>query len=288
MKNRCLIIPAVMASVLFSCTGENGQVQQQTLEDISKQELATALNERDELLSLVKEISAGLQQIKRLENVMAVAAANPDENAGQRQRILSEIAGLREAMRQRREQLRKLEEKLRDSTINNKDLQETIEALRIQIDSQMEEIEVLRRQLTAANLQIGELSSSVDSLNTAVSAVTGERDTAREISVRLENELNTCYYVAATKSELKEHNIIESGFLRKTRLMEGDYDKGFFTVSDKRNLTVLPLNSGKVKILTKHPESSYEIMEEDGRKVIRIKDPDAFWSLTNYLVIQKD
>ena len=287
MKTRHLFISLALATMLFSCNG-NKEKEQQSLAEVTKQELATALNERDQLLSLVKEVSAGLNEIKQLENIMTIAANQPSENPGQKTQILADIASLKEKIQQRKEQLNELENKLQKSTINNKELQETIEALRTQIDSQMEEIESLKQQLTAANEHIGALNNAVDSLNTTVSTVTGERNAAQEASVKLENELNTCFYVIATKSELKKHNIIESGFLRKTKLMKGDFDKGFFVISDKRTLSSLPLNATKVKVLSNHPEKSYEILDENGLKTIKITNPDEFWSLSNYLVIQKN
>lgn len=287
MKRRHLFISLALATMLFSCNG-NTETEQQSLAEISKQELASALNERDQLLSLVKEVSSGLNEIKQLENIMTVAANQPSETPGQKNQILTDIASLKEKIQQRKAQLNELENKLRKSTINNKELKETIEALRTQIDSQIEEIESLKQQLTAANEHIGTLNSAVDSLNTTVSTVTGERNAAQEASVKLENELNTCFYVIATKSELKQHNIIESGFLRKTKLMKGDFDKGFFVISDKRTLSALPLNTTKVKVLSNHPEKSYEILNVNGQKTIKITDPDEFWSLSNYLVIQKN
>lgn len=70
--------------------------------------------------------------------------------------------------------------------------------------------------------------------------------------------------------------------------MKGDFDKGYFVISDKRVLDTLALGTPKARILTTHPEASYELIQEKGSAVIRIKDPDRFWSLTNYLVIQKD
>ena len=288
MKTKHLIISIVITSLLCSCNRYNEQKQQQTLEDITKQELATALNERDELLSLVKEVSVGLEQIKHLENVMSIAAARPAETSVQKARILSDISNLKKRISQRREQLEQLEAKLQNSTINNKELQETIGALRVLIDSQMDEIESLKEQLTAAHKQIGALSTAVDSLNTTVSTVTDERDSAQETSARFENELNICYYVVATKSDLKNHNIIESGFLRTTTLMKGDFDKEFFIIGDKRTLDTLPLKTDKARILTNHPETSYRIVEENGQKVIKITNPNQFWSLTDYLVVQKD
>lgn len=287
MEIRHQFITLTVALALVSCNQKQDK-EQQSLFEVSKQELATALEERDQLLALVKEVSSGIEQIKQLENIMTIAANQPSENPRQKTQILADIASLKEKIQQRKAQLNELENKLRKSTINNKELQETIEALRTQIDSQIEEIESLRHQLTAANEHIGALNNAVDSLNTTVSTVTGERNAAQEASVKLENELNTCFYVVAKKSELKKHNVIESGFLRKTKLMKGDFDKGFFVISDKRTLSALPLDATKVKILSNHPEKSYKILDESGQKVIRITDPDQFWSLTNYLVVQKD
>lgn len=277
----------VLTSMLFSCN-VNNEKEQQSLAEVTKQELATALNERDQLLSLVKEVSAGLNEIKQLENIMTIAANKQYENPGQKNRILADIASLKKKIQQRKTHLDDLESKLQKSTINGKELQETIKALRTQIDSQMEEIESLRQQLTAANEHIGALNNAVDSLNTTVTTVTGERYAAQEASVKLENKLNACFYVIATKSELKKHNIIESSFLRKTKLMKGDFDKDFFVISDKRTLTTLPLNATKVKVLSSHPENSYELIEENGQKTLKINNPDKFWSLSNYLVIQKN
>ena len=279
---------AVAAVMLISCEGHQKRDNGQSLEEISKLELATALEERDRLLALVKEVSVGLQQIKELENMMSIAATHPDENARQNARILADIASLKKKVQQRRKHLSELEDSLSDSTINNKELKETIGALRIQIDSQIDEIESLRQQLIVANERIGMLNYTVDSLNTTVSTVTGERNAALTMSERLENELNVCYYVVASKSELKKHNIIESGFLRKTRLMEGDFDKGFFVKADKRTLNLLQLNTRKARIMTNHHPSSYIIVDKAGDKVLEITDPDEFWSLTNYLVVMTD
>lgn len=287
MTTKYIIALSIISLTLLSCNPDNKK-EQQSLMEVSKQELATALEERDQLLALVKEISAGMEQIKRLEKIMSIAAANPQENVSQRKKILADIAGIKHNIQQRKQELADLEERLQNSTINNKELTETVEALRMQIDSQIEEIESLHRQLVTANERIGSLNYTVDSLNTTVTTVTGERDAAQETSVQLENELNTCYYIIATKSELKSCGIIESGFLRKTKLMKGNFDKDSFMTGDKRSLNVLRLNTKKPRILTNHPESSYQLIEEDNHKLLRITDPDLFWSLTNYLVIQQD
>ena len=36
---------------------------------------------------------------------------------------------------------------------------------------------------------------------------------------------------------MKKYNIIETSFLRKTKIMEGDFEKSYFTKADKRTLS---------------------------------------------------
>lgn len=288
MKRHYIFISLLLSILLPACSPNAGK-EQESLEQISKQELATALNERDRLLALVKEVAEGLNEIKQLENIMTIAAQQPSENPRRKTQLLADIANIKKKIQQRKERLDQLESDLRDSTINGRELRETIEAIRTQFDSQMEEIESLRRQLTEAHAHIGALNDSVDSLNATVSAITDERNDARETSLKLENELNTCYYIVATKTELKKYHIIESAFLRKTELMKGDFDKGSFVICDRRTLTSIPLLSKSVKILSNHPGKSYEIhTDDDGMKTLRILNSEKFWSLSNYLVVQKN
>ncbi len=281
-----LIITTVFAVLLSSCGNKKQEKGQQSLLEASKQELAAALEERDQLLCIVKEISVSMDQIKNFENIMAISGTQSLEKPDQRARLLSDMAVVKESLKHRRERLVELESKLQESALYTDDMKGTIKALRNQIDRQTEEIENLRCQLFSANEHINTLNNEVDSLNTTVAIVNDNLDAAQAASARLENELNTCYFVVASKSQLKEHHIIETGFLRKSKLLEGDFDKEFFSIGDKRDLSTLNLQSNKVKIYTNHPGDSYEIGNVDKNKVLTITNPEKFWSLTNYLVIQ--
>lgn len=286
---KLFLIIAIAISMMLSSCGNKDKTQEQTsLLDASKQELATALEERDQLLGLVKEISTSMEQIKHLENIMTISGTKSLENPAQRAHILSDIATVKKTLQSRRDKLIELEGRLQKSSLYTEELKSTIEALRNQIDSQTADIEALRSLLTKANQQITDLSNEVDSLNTTVTTVNQNLSEAEAASLLLENELNTCYYVVAQKSQLKEHHIIETGFLRKSKLLKGDFDKGFFIIGDKRNLSTIDLKSNKVKIYTNHPEDSYEITGQHKNKILTITDPKKFWSLTNYLVVQID
>ncbi len=256
--------------------------------ETSRQELVNAIEERDQLLTLVTEISDSMERIRRLENIMTTAASSDTTDALRRRNILAEMTELQMVLRRRREELAAVEQRLQDSAHYSEGLRLTVEALRRNIDNQTVEIDILRGQLTQANRRIEALSSEVDSLSTTVVTVSRELGEAQAESEKLVNELNTCYYLIAGKSVLKEHRIIQTGFLRRTTLNKGGFDKGLFTVGDKRTLSDIDLHSDKINILTNHPEDSYQIIETGKDKSLVITSPDLFWSMSNYLVIQID
>lgn len=148
--------------------------------------------------------------------------------------------------------------------------------------------ERLKTQLNAANEHIDTLTCQVDSLNTTIFSVNERLAATQGTATRLENELNTCYYIIASKSVLKESKILETGFLRKSKLLKGDFDKGLFVTCDKRYADSLDLQSDKARILTNHSEGSYEIVEQNGKKILHITSPEQFWDCSNYLVVQID
>ena len=165
-------------------------------------------------------------------------------------------------------------------------MKRTITNLKKQIEGQEETIRGLNAQLAAANLRIDQLNVSVDSLKDENTKVNLEKRAALDEGERLTNELNTCYYVLGSKKELKDNKIIESGFLRKTKVMESDYELSYFTRADKRTLTELPLHTSKAKVLSKHPASSYKIIDNGKSKTLVITNSAKFWELSNFLIVQ--
>lgn len=281
-------IMVVGASLLTSCSnnGEKANTdeeQQEAIEQATREELATAVNDRDELLSLMNEIQEGLNDIKNMENIVTI---NTAETPDRREQIKNDIAAIQQALADRQTRLDQLEKKLASSNLYSSNLKKTIESLRAQIETQSAEIERLNGELANAHKHIAELDNKVDSLNTTVSNVSGERDAARQHSEELTNEMNVCYYAIGSNKELKDHKILETGFLKKSKLMKSDFDQTFFTKADKRNLTVLPLHSTKAEVLSNQPADSYTIVDQNGQKVLKITNAEKFWSLSNYLVVK--
>ena len=229
-----------------------------------------------------------MASIKGLEKILGDPSSLQGESQSKRQQIRNDMAAIQATLQQRRERLDELEKKLKTTNSNNTTLGKTIESLKSQIADQENTIGTLRENLSKANIQIADLSEKVDSLSTTVNAVTEAKDQAEEENVKLADELNMCYYAIGSKKELKQYDIIKTGFLKKTKVLPSDFDASYFHRADKRTLTTIELHSTKAKVVTDQPTDSYTIEDVDDQKILRITNTTRFWDKSNYLVVQID
>lgn len=250
--------------------------------------LQLVIANQDSLLSLINELGTGMEQIKQLENILSTENIQ-SETPDRRDKIRNDMADIQRTLNERRQRLNELEARLNKSNANNAHLRQAITSLKNQIAAQEETIESLRKDLASANIYIDQLTQDVDSLNTTVVNTIEEKQAVEKKNVELTNQLNACYYVIGSKSELKEHKIIETGFLKKTKIMPEDFQRSYFTPADQRTFKSLSLHSKKAKVLTNQAADSYQITTDaDGMKVLNITNPEKFWSTYKYLVIQID
>lgn len=288
MKYVKFAIMLLLSATICSCGDTRKEQEKLSLLEASRQELASAVRDRDELAILMKQLMETTEEIRRQEKIMEVYNAPSTENPDKSKQLLGNLSYIKRVLREKRRQLAELEERLQESNLYGEELKETVAALNRMIDRQNAEMERMRAEMMNFSRQIGVLNQAVDSLNMEVWTVTDERTAAEIMAEELKDELNTCYYITGTKGQLKDARILEGGFLRKSRLMEGEFDRGYFTVSDKRELISLPLRSAKAKLLTNHPSESYRMEPGSDGQVLVITDPERFWQLTNYLVVQTD
>lgn len=283
------IVSIFAVGLLFLTACDGGKLKQVESENVQLDDsLRVALSNQDSLLVLLNDITDGMNQIKDLEKILGSTNDLTAESQSRKDQIRNDMYSIQQALQERRERLAELEKKLKSSQGYNATLQKTIDNLKAEIATQETTISTLRNDLAAAKIQIADLGTKVDSLSTTVASVTEEKVKAQEETQNVTNELNTCYYAIGTKKELKEAKIIETGFLRKTKLLQADFQQSYFTKADKRTMTVIPTQSKKAKILTNIPSDSYVIEDEGDTKVIKVTNPERFWSLSNYLVIQVD
>lgn len=288
----------VMAGIatMSSCKknkAEVAKVNQDSIDNLALTDsLATIRAEKDTLAALMMEVSDGMNQILDMQSQMSVEnlnAESPDKKAQLRNNILAIQQGIIE----QKQRVAQLEKRLKQSTNYSDAMKKQIASLKQQLDHQESIINSLTAQLQAAHVTIKNLNTKVDSLNTENAHVTSAYNSAsaraQEETQRannLVNEMNVCYYVVGSKNELKRQKIIETGFLKKTRVMEGDFTQSYFTKADKRTLNRIALHSKKAEIMSRHPSGSYVIEDEGGQKVLKITNPSRFWELSNYLVVK--
>lgn len=287
MRNFFMTTAVALLAVLSACNGgklQEAESQNKQLKTDLEQTLAT----QDSLLALVNDITDGMNQIKDLEKIISMPSNLQGDSESRKAQIRNDMMAIQSALQARRERLEELEAKISQTSSENSTLSKTVKLLKTQIAEQQTEISTLTNKLAAANIQIEELgntvrdlNTTVDTLNSNIASEKSQREAAEREAAELDKEVNECFYAIGSKSNLKSAKIIETGFLRKTKIMKGDFDANYFTQADKRTLTKIQLHSNKAKVLTNQPANSYTITEENGQKVLTITNPDSFWKLSN-------
>ena len=138
------------------------------------------------------------------------------------------------------------------------------------------------------DVRIAELDEAVTNLTGQVEHLTTENEQQKEVLMTQDEALNTVYYALGTNKELKEQKIVEGGGLFSSKkVMEGEFNNTYFTAVDMRKLHDIPFDSKKAKLLTNHPEGTYELQKDnEGYLTLVITNPDSFWSLSRYLVVE--
>ena len=151
-----------------------------------------------------------------------------------------------------------------------------------QLEDKSKEIEDLRAQLAEKDIKIAEQGEQINALNTNVSDLTQKNEEKARTVAAQDKELNTAYYVFGTKRELREQRILQRGDVLKSN----DFNKDYFMRIDLRVTKTIRLYSKSAKLMTSHPASSYSLDKDaQGQYTLRITNPQAFWSVSKYLVI---
>lgn len=295
MKRISIFIWVLVGLAVMPACQRTNQLEQEAMRQDSinaalQDSINTANAEKDSLMQLMGDIADGMQQIKELEDIVSVNNLN-GETPDRKKQLRDDIVLIQQSINKHKQRLADLERRLKQSTNYNATMQKSIDNLKAQLEDQQKTINGLTEQLAAAHIQIKNLNQSVDSLNTVTKNVTREKEAALQETKQLTHEvdnLNTCYYVIGSKKELKANKIIETGFLRKTKILEGDFEMSYFTKADRRTLNEIPLHSNKAQLMTNHPKDSYEIVDHGNVKTLHIKDSHRFWEKSNFLVVKVD
>jgi len=236
-------------------------------------------NEINDLVGTLYEIQEGFREINEAEKRVSVAKSG--ERADQAQQIRENIQFIADRMAKNRELIQKLQKQLDEGTVKGDKLQKTIEGLMDQLEAKNVELQQLRSELDAKDIHISALDETIADLNTDVKQLKEESSQKSEVISNQDAQLNTAWYVFGTKKELKDQ-----GILVDNKVLEGNFNKNYFTKIDIRQTKEIKLYSKSVKMLSMHPSSSYSLSQDASKQyVLHINNPQIFWSTSKYLVV---
>lgn len=249
--------------------------QRDSLNDI----IAQKDSEINDMMGTFNEIEEGFRQINEAEN--RVSLMKNGEGANKKQKLKEDLQFIANRMKQNRDLIAKLQKQLDGSSLQGAQLKKTIENLTQQLEEKNKQLQALREELDAKDIHIAELDESVNNLNTNVKNLKSESQQKSQTINAQDKQLNTAWYVFGTKKELKGQRILEDG-----KVMNGSFNKNYFTKIDIRNTTEIKLYSKSAKLLTAHPSSSYSLVRDANKQyTLRITNPQIFWSTSKYLVV---
>jgi peptidoglycan hydrolase CwlO-like protein len=283
-----LIILVTLGIVIYTLYNRE-RTRQIGLIESQRQSFAELLTARDstinEWMTTFNQIERDLATVVQKENLINMESSGSELSQDKRQRILEDIQHINSLLDQNKKKIAALNAELRKSGGTIKGLQEKITELENMIKQRETEIADLKVTLTNKNFEIDQLNSKVNDLQISVA----QKD--EEINSKT-TEMNTAYLVSGTYKDLRDRGIVskEGGFLGlgRTEALIRDFPDSLFNQIDVTQTMTIPVNSRKARLISEHPTNSYEMVHKNEKTIayIEIKNPDEFWKISKYAVVE--
>lgn len=282
-----ILLFSVCVALLSSCgnMGKNDAMKGQN--DSLSQVLAQRDAELNGIMEAFNEIQDGFRMINEAESRVDLETGVV-EGRSNVQKIKDDICFIMEKLEANRKRIAELENQLKNSRYASSQLKKTIENLNKELLAKTQQIETLQAELASKNIRIAELDDAIVGLTQHMNDLVAENKAQSATVATQDKALNAAWFVFGTNSELKEQKIVSKKFLQKKKVLESDdFNKEYFTQIDIRTDKQIMLYSPEAELLTSHPVGSYEFQKnEKGQLALLITNPNKFWSVSRYLVIE--
>ena len=269
------------AIVITSCVEKSDKYKnlQSEIEILRAEKIRTTYDMED-MITTLNDIYTDMQSLREAENYLTIEPSG-ELSVDKQTQIKNNIRLIAETLQSNRQQLATLEERLKNSNIQSDALRKTIERLNAEINQKAQMISALQEELAGKDIRIQELDEHIENLlqtATAQGRIISDQD----------KELHLAYYCFGTRKELREQDILTGGGLfSSTKVLQGNFNRDYFLSLDIRENTEIQLFTRKAKVHTNHPENSYVYTkDQNGNLTLVITEPNLFWSMSRYLVIE--
>ena len=288
MKSKKILLGifASIALVFTSCNNiEEERARSQKTIDSLQSIVDSKNDEMNQFFETLNEIEDNLAKVtSKFGSVEELRRGKTEIKNDVKMKINDQINDINSMLVANKQRLNALNKKLADSKVENTTLKEYVEKLQNRISEQENEIQTLVTELEQKNIII-------ETLNTNVVELTKSNTEKEQIIAKQIADANRAYFIIGTYKELKEAGVVNKtgGFigLGKKQQVTNNMNTDLFTQIDKTTTNVIDIEREKVKVLSKHPEGSYELVmnDDDVCMSLKINNPTEFWKYTDYLVI---
>ena len=283
MKKALFTLTLAVVSILFTACNQK-ELNQLREENAALQEQVGAKDaEIDSVFAALNAIEDNLAQVSAQYGAVQELRRDGEGNTNVRGKITEQISSIENLLADNKAKLANLNNRLGAQAKKNKELQEFVTKLETRIAEQEQQIAELNEELQNKNATIRVLNQNVAELT----AANEEKD--KTIAKRIA-KANKAYYVVGTYKDLKSLGVIDKiGISKRRQQTTTSMETSVFTEIDRTQVATVTINAKRVKIVSKHPESSYQLVNDpnDSKVVsyLRILDQEQFWKYTDYLVI---
>lgn len=295
MKNyNLLVILSFIGYVICSCNSNSkseSEIRLQAERDSLLHVAASNQEELDRMTSFFDDVASCIDSISIQEALLVPQVYKEGSNKKiNSKELIEKLNLLAEVITGQRERIAHLVDSLnnRVDTTRTAGLRNTIAYLTNQLAQKEDQIAKLKAELSSQQMNVKTLTSRVNQLTSAVGELEMQNSNLTE-AVKYQTEvINEGYILVADKKQLKDMGITEGGFLKKSKTNIGNVNLSKCSKVNISVFTELPVNAKSIKILSSVPTGSYTIKSNGNSQILKITDPNAFWSLSNVLVIQKN
>ena len=279
----------IIAGFVVNSMYTNEQKKHLAVVENQKHTFTQLLTSRDSVINewmlTFDQIEKDLNTVKEKENIITMKSEDKEFSKDKKQQILKDIEYVNTLLDQNKKKIASLTAQLNKSGGTIKGLQVRIAELETSMKERETEIADLKTNLTQKDFQIGQLNTKMSEQEVAI-AQKDEKITTQTA------EMNKGFIASGTYKTLKAKGLInkEGGFLgigRKEAMLQG-FSQSLFTQVNITETKSIPVNSKNAKLITFHPASSYELVRDKDNKIasIDIKNPDEFWKVSKYAVVE--
>ncbi|MFZ1687562.1 MAG: hypothetical protein WAU70_09085 [Flavobacteriales bacterium] len=286
--SRLALSVASIAIVLGACnTGPSPEELARDKALADNERLTRELEARDSLIGSMTlsftEIERNIALMDERQEVVNNATAS-EMDLDKRNKIVQDLQLMNGLMKDSRERIADLTKRLDKSKIDAGGLRKKLKDLDMQLASRDSSLANMKDELMARDFKITQINEQLTSIELEVAK-------REAIIAQQEGELNKVFYVTGTFKELEAKGVLtkEGGLvgIGKHTSLRDDASASAFNEGDKREVHRIMLGTDKAKLVTEHPSSSYKLVEEgDQFAYLEIKDADAFWKLSKYVVVE--